>query len=190
MFSGVQNKKGLKDIFENKKILKLIHDCRNDWDSLLYQFSVRLYNFIDTQEAYFVYMIFYHQEITLPISLMNFIEIILNKKLKHKEKFKNDINNDPNLWEKRPIDKDNLEYAAEDVLYLIKAWVELKEKFNQNMKEIVRKLFAFICFFLFFYFYSLFFFLNFYIIKFFLRVFLIIIIIPIIKFHKYLFHFD
>jgi ribonuclease D len=138
MFSGYQNRKGLKDILENKKILKLIHDCRNDWDSLLYQFSIRLYNFIDTQEAFFIYMIFYYQEITLPISLMNFIENILNIKLKHKEKFKNDININPNLWEKRPIDKVNLEYAAEDVLYLIKAWDELQEKFNLNMKEIVK----------------------------------------------------
>jgi ribonuclease D len=139
MFKGHLNKKGLKDIFENKKILKLIHDCRNDWDSLLYQFSVRLYNFIDTQEAYFVYMIFYHQEITLPISLMNFIENILDFKLKHKEKFKNDISINPELWEKRPIEKENLEYATEDVLYLIKAWDILKDKFNENMKEIVRK---------------------------------------------------
>jgi len=154
MFSGHQNKKGLKDIFENKKILKLIHDCRNDWDSLLYQFSVRLYNFIDTQEAYFIFMIFYHQEITLPISLKNFIENILDIKLKHKEKFKNDIYCDPNLWEKRPINKENLEYAAEDVLYLIKAWDELKEKFNQNMKEIVKILFIFFLFFRSYYFFS------------------------------------
>jgi ribonuclease D len=138
MFKGYQDKKGLRDIFENKKILKLIHDCRNDWDSLLYQFSVRLYNFIDTQEAYFVYMIFYHQEITLPISLMNFIENILDIKLKYKEKFKNDISIYPDLWEKRPIEKENLAYATDDVLYLIKAWDKLKDKFNENMKEIVK----------------------------------------------------
>jgi ribonuclease D len=74
---------------------------------------------------------------------MNFIENILNIKLKNKEKFKNDININPNLWEKRPIDKENLENAAEDVLYLIKAWSELQERFNLNMKEIVINLYLF-----------------------------------------------
>lgn len=139
MFLGNDNYKGLKHILENKKILKLIHDCRNDWDSLLYQYSVRLYNFVDTQEAFFVFKLFHFQEITLPISLMNFLETMLKIKLKYKQSFKNDINYDPYLWEKRPIEEKNLKYAAEDVLYLIKAWVELREKFNQNMKEIVKK---------------------------------------------------
>ena len=54
---------GLKSVLENNKILKIIHDCRNDWDSLLYQYSVRLYSFIDTQEAYYVYHLFIHQEL-------------------------------------------------------------------------------------------------------------------------------
>jgi ribonuclease D len=137
MFLGYEGRKGLKHILENKKILKLIHDCRNDWDSLLHQYSVRLYNFLDTQEAYFVFKLFYFQEITLPISLMNFVESVLKIKLKYKEQFKYDIISDPYLWEKRPIDTNNLNYAAEDVHYLIKAWLELREKFNPNMKEIV-----------------------------------------------------
>lgn len=137
MFLGYEGRKGLKDVLENKKILKLIHDCRNDWDSLLYQFSVRLYNFVDTQEAFFVFKLFHFQEITLPISLMNFIEGTLQIKLKYKDQFKNDINMDPYLWGKRPIDDNNLNYAAEDVAHLIKAWIELREKFNPNMKEIV-----------------------------------------------------
>ena len=76
MFLGLSpDKPGLKAVLENKKILKILHDCRNDWDSLLYQYSVRLFGFIDTQEAYFVYILFYKQEITLPISLLNFIKI-------------------------------------------------------------------------------------------------------------------
>jgi ribonuclease D len=141
MFAGYNGSKGLKSILENKKILKLIHDCRNDWDSLLYQYSVRLYNFVDTQEAFFVFKLFHFHEITLPISLMNFIENMLKIKLKYKEKFKNDINCDPYLWERRPIEDSNLNYAAEDVVHLIKAWIELREKFNANMKEIVSNFF-------------------------------------------------
>lgn len=147
MFSGLNGSQGLKSILENKKILKLVHDCRSDWDSLLYQYSVRLYNFVDTQEAFFVFKLFHFQEITLPISLMNFLENMLKIKLKYKEKFKCDINSDPYLWEKRPIDESNLNYAAEDVVHLIKAWIQLREKFNANMKEIVNHFF---CFFIFF----------------------------------------
>lgn len=145
MFLGYdESNKGLKYILENKKILKLLHDCRNDWDSLLYQYSVRLYNFVDTQEAFFVFKLFYYHEITLPISLLNFIENILQIKLKYKDKFKSDIKDDPYLWEKRPIDKGNLNYAAEDVIHLIKAWMEIREKLNPNMKEIVKFNFYFI----------------------------------------------
>jgi len=82
MLDGLNEKqKGLKAVLENKQILKLIHDCRNDWDSLLYQFSVRIYNFIDTQEAYFVFNIFYYQEITLPVSLLRFIEMMTGQTL-------------------------------------------------------------------------------------------------------------
>jgi ribonuclease D len=56
MFTGLddEKKRGLKHVLENKRILKLIHDVRNDWDSLLYQYSVRIFNFVDTQEAYFI----------------------------------------------------------------------------------------------------------------------------------------
>ena len=79
---------------------------------------------------------------------MNFIESMLKIKLKYKEKFKSDINSDPYLWEKRPIDDSNLNYAAEDVVHLIEAWIELREKFNPNMKEIVKQIFRFLLLFL------------------------------------------
>jgi hypothetical protein len=138
MFLGLdENRRGLKAILENKKILKLIHDCRNDWDSLLYQYSVRIFNFIDTQEAYFIFKLFYYQEITLPISLSKFIENITNAKLEYKQKFKNVMNEDPYIWGNRPLTEDQLAYASEDVVFLIKAWLCLCDKFNENLKEII-----------------------------------------------------
>lgn len=138
MFLGLDDtRSGLKAVLENKKILKLIHDCRNDWDSLLHQYSVRIYNFIDTQEAYFIFKLFYYQEITLPISLSKFIEIITKAKLEYKQKFKNVMSEDPYMWGNRPLTSEQLAYASEDVVYLIKAWLELKDKFNENLKEII-----------------------------------------------------
>jgi hypothetical protein len=138
MFLGMdENKRGLKAVLENKKILKLIHDCRNDWDSLLHQYSVRIYNFIDTQEAYFVFKLFYYQEITLPISLLKFIEMMTKVKLEYKEKFKNVMSEDPYMWSTRPLSEEQLAYASEDVVFLIKAWLNLKDKFNENLREII-----------------------------------------------------
>jgi hypothetical protein len=137
MFSGKNKLRGLKFIFESKKILKLVHDCRSDWDSLLYQFNVRLYNFIDTQEVYYVFKLFYYQEITLPISLMRFIEQILGVKLEHKSAMKNKMATDPEIWGKRPINKEELIYAAEDVKFLIATWSSIKSKFNDNLIEII-----------------------------------------------------
>ena len=138
MFLGLdENKRGLKSILENKKILKLIHDCRNDWDSLLYQYSVRIYNFIDTQEAYFIFKLFYYQEITLPISLLKFIEMLTSVKLSYKEKFKNVMSEDPHMWSKRPLTEEQLAYASEDVVFLIKAWMNIRNNFNENLTEII-----------------------------------------------------
>lgn len=138
MFHGLEeNRRGLKAVLENKKILKLIHDCRSDWDSLLYQYSIRIYNFIDTQEAYFVFKLFYYQEITLPLSLLKFIEYLANVKLEYKAKFKTVMNEDPQMWSKRPLSTDQLAYASEDVVYLINAWTNLRDKFNENMTEII-----------------------------------------------------
>jgi hypothetical protein len=139
MFYGLdeENNRGLKAVLENKKILKLIHDCRNDWDSLLYQYSVRIYNFIDTQEAYFIFKLFHYQEITLPISLLRFIQTMTNAKLEYKDKFKSAMMEDPEMWAKRPLTSDQLSYASEDVIYLFRSWQLLREKFNENLTEIV-----------------------------------------------------
>lgn len=140
MFTGLddEKKRGLKYVLENKKILKLIHDVRNDWDSLLYQYSVRIYNFIDTQEAYFVLKLFYYQEITKPIGLIKFVEILTNHKLTHKQKFKHEMNENHNLWSERPLSEEKLIYASEDVKYLYMAWNSIELIFNKNLKELVK----------------------------------------------------
>jgi exonuclease 3'-5' domain-containing protein 1 len=139
MFTGLddEKKRGLKHVLENKKILKLIHDVRNDWDSLLHQYFVRIYNFIDTQEAYFILKLFYYQEITRPIGLLKFIEIQTNFKLTHKEKFKSAMMENQNFWMERPLSEDKLIYASQDVMYLYKAWNSIECIFNENLREIV-----------------------------------------------------
>lgn len=141
MFNGLDiDHPGLKAVLENNKILKIIHDCRSDWDSLLYQYSVRLFSFIDTQEAYYVYHLFYHQELTLPISLLNFIKIITNTNMEEKIKMKDEMHNDPEIWGKRPLTENMIKYAAEDVKYLAIAWEILEQKLNEDLLEIIKVL--------------------------------------------------
>jgi exonuclease 3'-5' domain-containing protein 1 len=139
MFTGLddENKRGLKHVLENKKILKLIHDVRNDWDSLLHQYFVRIYNFIDTQEGHFILKLFYYQEVIRPISLFNFIETHTKFKLSHKEKFKKEMMENQNFWLERPLNEDKLIYASQDVMYLFKAWNSIEYIFNDNLREIV-----------------------------------------------------
>ena len=141
MFLGLStDKPGLKAVLENKKILKLLHDCRNDWDSLLYQYSIRLFNFIDTQEAYYIYVLFYKQELNLPISLKRFIREFTGEDLMIKSLMKNQMKEDVNFWKKRPLEHNMLVYASEDVKFLIKAWMALERKLNKESVEIVKVL--------------------------------------------------
>ena len=141
MFLGLNtDKPGLKAVLENKKILKLLHDCRNDWDSLLYQYSIRLFNFIDTQEAYYIYILFYKQELNLPISLKRFIREFTGEDLITKSIMKNQMKEDINFWKKRPLEHNMLVYASEDVKYLIKAWGALERKLNKESIEIIKVL--------------------------------------------------
>ena len=141
MFLGLStDKPGLKAVLENKKILKLLHDCRNDWDSLLYQYSIRLFNFIDTQEAYYIYVLFYKQELNLPISLKRFIREFTGEDLITKSLMKNQMKEDVNFWMKRPLEYNMLVYASEDVKFLIKAWMALERKLNKESIEIIKVL--------------------------------------------------
>ena len=137
MFNPSKGKKALRCLLENKKILKVLHDCRNDWDSLLYQFKVRLFNFLDTQEVNFVYDLFYDMSISLPISLYNFLDKFSFIQLDYKKKLKNEMSNDFKVWAERPLPEERLIYAAEDVQYLLLAWHNAEIFFNHNLLEIV-----------------------------------------------------
>lgn len=144
MFLGISDDQpGLKKVLESKHIIKILHDCRSDWDSLLYQYSVRLCSFIDTQEAYFIYALFYNQEVALPVSLFNFIKFCNGNSLTKKIEVKNIMSDDIDLWKKRPIEENLLAYAAEDVIYLISAWFKLKNRLWENLIDTVKVLSAF-----------------------------------------------
>lgn len=138
MFSGYDCfNQGLKSILESSKILKIVHDCRSDWESLLYQYEIRIHNFIDSQELYFVYKLIFFQDVVKPISLSNMIKEINGNELIYKQKMKKKMFENPELWGERPLSSDSLLYASEDVVYLVHTWFIFKNIINENLLEMV-----------------------------------------------------
>lgn len=138
MFEGfTENKVALKFILENGKIIKLIHDIRSDWAALFYQYDITINNFIDTQEAFFVKSLIFDGSITLPIGLSKLLVETCGVKLSMKDKMKKTMSTDFDVWIRRPLDDETLQYAAEDVYYLHNVWDILSAEFNDNLKELV-----------------------------------------------------
>ena len=134
-----EGRNSLKTILENEKILKILHGCRNDYESLYFQYKVKLNNFIDTQEMNFIYELIKNNSF-YRISLKDLIKNILNIDLSLKDKIHNEMNNNYLIWDERPIKNEYLEYSYEDVKYLIDVYYELKKLLNENEYNISKKL--------------------------------------------------
>lgn len=109
----------LKNILESNKIVKVIHDCRNDSVNLYYEYGVLLRRIFDTQIA--------HSVIKNPKKVKDFPTIGFNKLCEEygapinpqKDELKDVYRTNPDFWLKRPLDRDMLAYAALDVACLV-----------------------------------------------------------------------
>ena len=121
----------LRNIFENKKIEKIFHSCYNDlkWISEAINTSIR--NIFDTQ-----YMDNYietkrkNRQVSQNKNLNNLLKKYLNMKISEEEKKKLQKSD----WLSRPLSEDQLNYAANDALYLIKLRQKMYDIIN-NDKE-------------------------------------------------------
>ena len=96
----------LEKVFSNKNILKIFHSVRGDSSVIFNSLGIKIKNIFDTQLAEDIL----HQNSGIQISY---------KKLVKKYFFKNISKSETNSnWEKRPLRKKQLDYAAEDVRYL------------------------------------------------------------------------
>lgn len=99
----------LENVLANENILKIFHSIRNDASIFFNCLEIKLNNIFDTQLA------------------ENFIEKNKNKgdqisykKLVNRYFFRNILKSETNSdWKKRPLSSKQLDYAAEDVRYLI-----------------------------------------------------------------------
>lgn len=119
---GIVIEGGLKALLENEKVIKIIHDCRNDSVNLYIQYKILLRNVFDTQSAHALLQYQEHGKQVYKvknISLNTLCDIYNAPKNPMKDQLKNIYRRDQKYWSRRPLSRDMLLYAAADVLVLI-----------------------------------------------------------------------
>ncbi len=98
----------LKEIFIDKKLRKVIHSAKQDIEVINYALDINMENIFDTQIAYNI--LHGGNE----IGYTNLVEKLFKIKLSKKYQVSD--------WESRPLSKNQLAYAENDVLYLPKIY--------------------------------------------------------------------
>jgi len=101
----VKNLSSLKPLFSNPDIKKIFHGADYDVRSLFRDFSIEINNLFDTELACRFLGI---KETGLEAVIEKYLHINLDKKYQKKD------------WSKRPLPKEMIDYAAGDVIYLLK----------------------------------------------------------------------
>ena len=121
----------LKKIFQNKKILKVIHSSKQDLEVLFLNFDTIIYPIFDTQIAY--------AQLTdiNSIGYTSLVKILLKKNIKKDQQISD--------WSHRPLSNLQLQYAANDVKYLPKLYNLLSnqiltKKKKKNFEDEIKKL--------------------------------------------------
>lgn len=137
---------GIKEVLESEKVIKVIHDCRNDSVNLFNQFQILLKNVFDTQSAHAVLQ-FQDQGKQVykvkNVSLNTLCEMYNATVNPMKDQLKNVYRRDQKYWARRPLTRDMLLYAAGDVLILINEQLYLN--MATSIKAEFRELLAELC---------------------------------------------
>lgn len=137
---------GIKEVLESEKVIKVIHDCRNDSVNLYNQFQILLKNVFDTQSAHAVLQ-FQDQGKQVykvkNVSLNTLCEMYNATVNPMKDQLKNVYRRDQKYWARRPLTRDMLLYAAGDVLILINEQLYLN--MATSIKPEFRELLAELC---------------------------------------------
>ncbi|SOV10326.1 3'-5' exonuclease, putative [Plasmodium gaboni] len=109
----------LREILECDDIIKLTHDCREDCSILYNQYNIHLKNILDTQVAYnLLFKKTKNYTNTYQISYDDLLKKYLFINNNHKIYFHKMITMDNYIYLKRPIMKELISYAIQDVIYL------------------------------------------------------------------------
>ena len=105
----------LKPIFLNPSILKIFHSASDDIKALKRDFGFEFRNIADTMYS---------------SKLLNMEHNSLNYLVEYYHKVKLSKTEQKSNWEKRPLDKQQLQYAALDTAYLETIWSKMQEELN------------------------------------------------------------
>lgn len=134
---------GLQKLLESDKVVKVIHDCRNDSINLFNQFGITLQNVFDTQAAHAILQL---QETGRPVHKAK--NLSLNALcMAHgappnplKESLKGIYRRDQRYWNRRPLTRDMIIYAAADVLSLIHVYCAMQRLIQPKWEPLLQEL--------------------------------------------------
>ncbi|TGL56288.1 ribonuclease D [Leptospira ognonensis] len=113
----ISDLKGLGPLFEDEKILKIFHSAQDDIRALKRDFSFRFKNVADTMIS--------SRLLSMEQSSLSFVVEFYHKVALSKVEQKSN-------WEIRPLQKQQLRYAALDTAYLEAIWLKMEEELRKR----------------------------------------------------------
>ncbi|GAW79664.1 3'-5' exonuclease domain containing protein [Plasmodium gonderi] len=110
--------KSVKKIIENKKTLKLVHDCREDSSALYNQLGIKFENVYDTSRAHMLLMEKKKNTDIYQVSFFQLLNDYLGIKDECLRSIKKEMYKNEKIWEIRPLSKMSIIYALKNVKYL------------------------------------------------------------------------
>ncbi|XP_048778899.1 uncharacterized protein LOC125682402 isoform X2 [Ostrea edulis] len=127
----------LGQLLESIAIVKVIQSCANDSAALYYQFNVTLQNVFDTQVANLVIQEHQGRKLAPLLKLDVICEKYSGKKgvSEHKEDLQSEwMKMTGDLWAKRPMTEEMIQYAAGDVTAIVPEVYENQKKYLEENK--------------------------------------------------------
>ncbi|KAF9620381.1 hypothetical protein IFM89_011754 [Coptis chinensis] len=133
---GVMLMKACKPALESSYITKVIHDCKRDSEALYFQFGIKLHNVVDTQIAY---SLIEEEEgrTRSPDDYISFVGLLTDPHycgVPYLEKPEVHVllRQDPGYWTYRPLSKQMVRAATDDVCFLLYIYHKVMEKLNER----------------------------------------------------------
>eukprot|EP00743_Colponemidia_sp_Colp-15_P007258 GILK01007836.1.p1 GENE.GILK01007836.1~~GILK01007836.1.p1 ORF type:complete len:363 (+),score=41.71 GILK01007836.1:43-1131(+) len=124
---------GLARLLNRKDTVKVFHDCREDSSAIFHQFGVKLQGVFDTQCCFRVLSRHRDESLSVPNIGLN---ALLQRYLGVSHQLKSDIgsrmNRDCELWLRRPLTDQLIEYAQLDVSLLLPLFDALKGELTET----------------------------------------------------------
>jgi hypothetical protein len=114
--------KGLRLVLENRKILKIVHDCRRDSEALYYQYGIYLRGVWDSQVAFAILSQLKGTKTPYPVGLNTLFRVCGVEGNQFKDSVKHAMSAMKNFWEVRPLSRMMVDYAAGDVKSLLNVY--------------------------------------------------------------------